>query len=358
LLPLALPDDGLLLNELLARKLGVKAGDSVRVEVLEGARPVREVRVAALSQQYMGMGVYLRQAALNRLLREGPAISSALLAIDDRQADSIYQRLREMPGVAAVNLRHTLIESFNETLQRVLLTFTLINAVLGAVIAFGVVYNTVRMALAERSRELASLRVLEAGRQGVWLDMGLAEAVFMPRAEQQKRLEPGWRCVAMLIEDERLGLIATARLNDFLDDEAEGLNPGDAVSLLVAARTDMGWKVVVNHRFWGLLYADEVFESLLIGDRRNGFVKRLRGDRRLDVSLAPPGYAKVDGAADKVLAALRASGGFLPLGDDSSPDEIHAAFGISKKVFKQAIGALFRQQRIVIGEQGIRLVQG
>lgn len=206
--------------------------------------------------------------------------------------------------------------------------------------------------------EVASLRVLEAGRQGVWLDMGLTEAVFMPRAEQQKRLEPGWRCVAMLIEDERLGLIATARLNDFLDDEAEGLNPGDAVSLLVAARTDMGWKVVVNHRFWGLLYADEVFESLLIGDRRNGFVKRLRGDRRLDVSLAPPGYAKVDGAAEKVLAALRASGGFLPLGDDSSPDEIHAAFGISKKVFKQAIGALFRQQRIVIGEQGIRLVQG
>lgn len=163
--PLALPDDGLLLNEHLALKLGVKAGDSVRVEVLEGGRPVREVRVAALSQQYMGMGVYLRQAALNRLLREGPAISSALLAIDDRQADSIYQRLREMPGVAAVNLRHTLIESFNETMQRVLLTFTLINAVLGAVIAFGVVYNTVRMALAERSRELASLRVLGYTRQ-------------------------------------------------------------------------------------------------------------------------------------------------------------------------------------------------
>lgn len=163
--PLPLPGDGLLLNEHLARKLGVRAGDTLTVEVLEGGRPVREVRVAALSQQYMGLGVYLRQESLNRLLREGPAISSALLAIDPGQADVLYRRLRDMPGVAAVNLRHTLIQSFNETLQRVLLTFTLINALMGAVIAFGVVYNTVRMALAERSRELASLRVLGYTRQ-------------------------------------------------------------------------------------------------------------------------------------------------------------------------------------------------
>ena len=163
--PLRLPDDGLLLNEHLARKLGVTAGDTLSVEVLEGARAVREVRVAALSQQYMGMGVYLRQDALNRLLREGPAISSALLAMDPGQADTLYRRLRDMPGVAAVNLRHTLIRSFNDMMQRVLLTFTLINALLGAVIAFGVVYNTVRMALAERSRELASLRVLGYTRQ-------------------------------------------------------------------------------------------------------------------------------------------------------------------------------------------------
>ncbi len=158
--PLTLPEEGLLVNEHLARKLGVGIGDTLSVEVLEGARPIREIRVAALSQQYMGMGVYLRQEALNRLMREGSAINRALLAIDEQQATTIYQKLREMPAVAAVNLRHTLIDSFNETLQRVLLTFTLINAILGAVIAFGVVYNTVRMALTERSRELASLRVL------------------------------------------------------------------------------------------------------------------------------------------------------------------------------------------------------
>lgn len=206
-----------------------------------------------------------------------------------------------------------------------------------------------------RVNEVASLTTLEAGRQGVWLDLGVEEAVFLPRSEQQQRLEPGWRCVVMLLEDERLGLIASARLNDFLDDEATGLAVGDKVELVVALRTDLGFKAVVNHRFWGMLYADEVFESLRIGDRRDGYVKRLRDDRRLDVSLAPPGYARVDGASERVLRRLEAVGGFLPLGDHSSPESIHAEFGNSKKVFKQAIGALFRQQRIVIEDDGISL---
>lgn len=206
-----------------------------------------------------------------------------------------------------------------------------------------------------RVNEVASLTTLEAGRQGVWLDLGVEEAVFLPRSEQQQRLEPGWRCVVMLLEDERLGLIASARLNDFLDDEATGLAVGDKVELVVALRTDLGFKAVVNHRFWGMLYADEVFEPLRIGDRRDGYVKRLRDDHRLDVSLAPPGYARVDGASERVLRRLEAVGGFLPLGDHSSPESIHAEFGISKKVFKQAIGALFRQQRIVIEDDGISL---
>jgi predicted RNA-binding protein (virulence factor B family) len=203
--------------------------------------------------------------------------------------------------------------------------------------------------------EVASLTTLEAGRQGVWLDLGVEEAVFLPRAEQQQRLEPGWRSVVMILEDERLGLIASARLNDFLDDEAEGLAAGEKVSLVVALRTDLGFKAVVNNRYWGMLYADEVFEPLRIGDRREGYIKRLRDDQRLDVSLAPPGYAKVEGASELVLRRLEQAGGFLPLGDHSSPEAIHAEFGISKKVFKQAIGALFRQQRLVIEDDGISL---
>lgn len=158
--PLALPAEGVVLTKRLAEKFGLKPGDSLEVEVHEGERPRRQIRIAALSQQYFDMAVYMRRDQLNRLLREGRAINRAALAIDPRYADDIYRRLKEMPRVVGVTIRQTVIDSFRDTLQRVLLTFTLINAALGAVIAFGVVYNTVRIALAERGRELASLRVL------------------------------------------------------------------------------------------------------------------------------------------------------------------------------------------------------
>lgn len=158
--PVALPADGLMLTERLATRLGAKPGDRIEVEVLEGKQPRRSVTLTALSQQFLGLGVYMRQTDLNTLLREGPVISNALLSIDLDQASEIYKRLRDMPRVAGINLRNTVIELFNETMDRMILVFALINSLLGGVIAFGVVYNTVRINLAERSRELASLRVL------------------------------------------------------------------------------------------------------------------------------------------------------------------------------------------------------
>lgn len=215
---------------------------------------------------------------------------------------------------------------------------------------------TTRKPLAQLG-EVACLRTLEAGRQGVWLDLGIDEALFLPRAEQQGRLEPGWKALVMLIDDERLGLIASARLNDFLEDEAPHLKPGDPVTLQIASRTDLGWKVVVNHRYWGVLFGNEVFEPLSIGDSRAGFIKRRRPDNRLDVSLSEVGYARVDTAAGAILARLEARGGFIPLGDHSDPEDIRAEFGLSKKVFKQAIGGLFRQHRIEIRDEGIALVR-
>lgn len=156
----ALPQEGILVSEHLAHKLGFTVGDWVDVEVLEGARPWVRLPVAQLSQQFLGTGVYMRLPALNRLMGEGPAMNGALLNINQAQADQVYRSLREMPQVAGINLRQTVIDSLNDSLERVLLFFTFINAILGSVIAFGVVYNTIRIALAERGRELASLRVL------------------------------------------------------------------------------------------------------------------------------------------------------------------------------------------------------
>ncbi|MCG8669442.1 MAG: FtsX-like permease family protein [Pseudomonadales bacterium] len=157
---LEMPREGILVNQQLADKLGFKRGDWVTVESLEGHRESFSVQVTQLSKQFMGLGVYSSQATINRLMREGPAVNSALLAIDEDAENSLYKKLRDMPQVAGINLRQTVIDSSYETLDRIILWFTFINALLGAVIAFGVVYNTIRIALAERGRELASLRVL------------------------------------------------------------------------------------------------------------------------------------------------------------------------------------------------------
>ncbi|MBT8148699.1 MAG: FtsX-like permease family protein [Pseudomonadales bacterium] len=157
---IAIPAQGLLVTDHLAHKLGFSVGDRVEVEFIDGAQKRKQVEVAGLTSEYLGLGSYMALDALNRLIGEGPAVNSALLSIDQQHAQDIYQRLRDMPAIIAINLRQTVIDAFNESLQRILVAFTLINATLGAVIAFGVVYNTMRIAFAERARELASLRVL------------------------------------------------------------------------------------------------------------------------------------------------------------------------------------------------------
>lgn len=154
------PEQGLMVTEHLAQKMGFSVGDHIAIEVMEGKRQVLPIQVNALSKQFLGVGAYMRLDPMSRLLGEMPTINTVLLRIDSEYARRIYNRLREIPAIASINLRQSVINSFNNTLENILLVFTLINAILGGVIAFGVVYNTVRISLAERGRELASLRVL------------------------------------------------------------------------------------------------------------------------------------------------------------------------------------------------------
>lgn len=155
-----LPRSGVVLTDHLGKILGVGPGDVLRVEVLEGSRPVREVQVVALTKQYIGLWAYMDLGALNRLMREGDAISGVHLAVDEEHRDAIYATIREMPRVASTIVRENSIRNFYETMAETLLIFTSINTMLAATIAFGVVYNSARISLSERSRELASLRVL------------------------------------------------------------------------------------------------------------------------------------------------------------------------------------------------------
>ncbi|HEX4870630.1 MAG TPA: S1-like domain-containing RNA-binding protein [Moraxellaceae bacterium] len=209
--------------------------------------------------------------------------------------------------------------------------------------------------------EVATLRVVAESDAGLFLDWGLPKDLLLPWNEipraQQQTLEPGRYVTVMVFQDGTGRIAASARLEDFIAKEAEGFSEGEPVRVLVFSRTDLGWRVIVNDRYWGLVHANEVFGALKPGERREGWVKALRDDRRLNIALTAPGRAKVDPVAQKILDRLEQEGGFMAVGDKTPPEAIYTLFGVSKKVFKQAIGSLFKARRIVIEPAGIRLVR-
>ena len=158
--PIAPPVEGVVLTEYLGRLLGVRPGDLLTVEVLEGSRPVRQVRVAALVEQYIGVSAFMSRPALNRLLREGDAVSGAYLAVDARRQPEVYRALDQMPRVAATAVHEKVIRNFYDTMAESMLGFAFFTSLFAGIVAFGVVYNSARISLSERGRELASLRVL------------------------------------------------------------------------------------------------------------------------------------------------------------------------------------------------------
>jgi putative ABC transport system permease protein len=158
--PVALPEEGILLTDHLAKMLGIRPGERLTVELLEGSRAVREVVVAGVVSEYIGVSAYMRREALNRFLREGDSATGAFLSVDSRAFPELYARLKRTPAVAGSAERAQVLRSFYETLAAQMLTFAFFNTLLASTIAIGVVYNTVRISLSERGRELASLRVL------------------------------------------------------------------------------------------------------------------------------------------------------------------------------------------------------
>jgi putative ABC transport system permease protein len=165
--PHAVPPEGLLLTTYLARKLGVRPGDSITVEVLEGARPVREVRVAGVVDEMIGLSAYMALPALNRLLHEGGTISGAYLAVDAPAREGLYTRLKRLPAVTGVGVRESALRGFEKTIAESFWISLSMLITFACVIAFGVIYNGARIALSERGRELASLRILGFSRAEV-----------------------------------------------------------------------------------------------------------------------------------------------------------------------------------------------
>lgn len=204
--------------------------------------------------------------------------------------------------------------------------------------------------------QCAWLKVVSVSPVGAFLDWGLPKDLLVPFAEQPaQRMQEGRNYLVRVFVDNTHRIAASAKLNRFLLDEAEGLEQGQQVSLLIADKTDLGVKAIVNHQFWGLLYHDSLFKPVRKGQTVDGFIKRIREDGKIELTLERPGYVKVGGIADDILQRLQDAGGFLPISDKSPPELIAAEFQISKGAFKQAIGALYKKRLIRIEKGGIRL---
>jgi uncharacterized protein len=205
--------------------------------------------------------------------------------------------------------------------------------------------------------EFAALRVVSTNpRIGAFLDWGLSKDLLLPIREQSRRVSPGEWVVAYVFVDVKTDrIVATTRLNRHLNVTPPDYAQGQTVDLLVTGRTALGYNAIVCGAHVGLLYHNELPGPLDVGQRLDGYVREVRPDGKIDLCINPSGYGRVAPLKEQVLEALSSAGGQLALGDSSPPAAIRDAFGVSKKAFKQAIGALYRERRIVIGERGIRL---
>lgn len=205
--------------------------------------------------------------------------------------------------------------------------------------------------------EFAFLEVTDVSEYGAFLDWGLIKDLFVPFREQPKPMEVGeWHVVFLYLDQKSQRLLASAKIDKFLENERLTVNEGDEVDLLVWQKTDLGYNVVVNQYHKGLIYANEVFQPLQIGDALKGYVKKIREENKLDISLQKTGYEVVEPVAKQILEEVEKGKGFLNLSDNSSPEDIYNRLKISKKVFKKAIGGLYKQGIIRITDEGIYLI--
>ena len=206
--------------------------------------------------------------------------------------------------------------------------------------------------------EFAFLECVEITDFGAFLDWGLEKHLFVPFKEQVYPMQKGHRYLIFCYLDEDTNrLVASSKVHAFLDNSDLTIKPFEEVDLIVSNKTDLGYNVIINEIHLGLVYNDDVFQPIEIGDRIKGFIKKTRKDGKVDVTLQRPGYRSIEPNAQAILDELQKQNGFLNITDKSSPDKIKAVLKMSKKSFKRAAGNLYKQRQIDIKEDGIYLSQ-
>lgn len=203
--------------------------------------------------------------------------------------------------------------------------------------------------------EVALLHVKEVTSIGAFLDWGLEKDLFVPFSEQSAKMIAGGRYFVYLYLDESTGRVAaSSKLNKYLNKEVPDLAVGQEVQLLIGLPTPLGFNAFINHRYRGLVYQSDIFRPLHPGDKCKGYVKLIRPDGKVDLALQPQGYQyAVSVQSQQILDVLKRQGGFLPLTDKSEPEEIYALLQMSKKAFKKALGALYKQRLVRLEEEGV-----
>lgn len=204
--------------------------------------------------------------------------------------------------------------------------------------------------------DFAWLKCSWVNEYGAFLDWGITKNLFCPFREQKKRMEVGNSYIVHIhIDEESYRLMASAKVEHYLSHDTPSYKTNDEVDLLIWQKTDLGFKVIVDNKFGGLVYQDQIFQYIHSGDRLKGYVAQVRADGKLDISLQPTGRRETEDFAQTLLQWLKDNGGECPLGDKSDAEDIKRMFQVSKKTFKRAIGALYKQHLIVLEDNGFRL---
>ena len=204
--------------------------------------------------------------------------------------------------------------------------------------------------------EFACLEVAWVNQFGAFLNWGLMKDLFVPFREQKMKMQKGKRYVVYVhLDEESYRIVASAKVEHFLSTEKPDYQPGQEVEVLVWQRTELGYKVIVENKFSGMLYHNEIFQPLEVGMRLTAFIKQVRSDGKIDLVLQKAGARKVDDFSEVLWQYIKDNDGFTPLNDKTDAEVIYHTFGVSKKTFKKAVGDLYKKRRIVLEEDGIHL---
>lgn len=207
-------------------------------------------------------------------------------------------------------------------------------------------------------KSFAYLKCTNVSEIGAFLDWGLEKDLFVPFREQSSKMRvDSWYLVYVYLDEETNRLVASSKTNAFLDNSLVLLSSYDEVDLIASHPSPQGWNMIVNNKHLGLVYGDEIFQKITPGDQLKGYVKKVRPDGKIDLTLQKHGFRGIEPNAEQILKELQSSGGFIDLNDKSDPEDIKEVFQLSKKSFKKAIGTLYKERKITIEKDGIRLVE-